>query len=286
MALSDYIPFWPGSRVPVVSVVRLTGVISSGGSLRQGLSLAGVASRLEAAFGVKRAAAVALIINSPGGSPVQSDLIGRRVRELARETNKPVFAFCEDVAASGGYWLALAADEIFANENSIVGSIGVVSAGFGLNEAIDRLGIQRRLYATGDNKGMLDPFSPEDPKHVERLRSIQDQMHAAFKEWVRQRRGARIRGEEDELCSGAFWTGGQALEYGLIDGVGDMRSVMRDRFGDKVRFRVFSQRPSLLRRLRLFGRSQGGGIEGAILDAPDAALAAIAERWLWGRFGL
>ncbi len=275
-------------RVPVVSVLRLAGVIGDHGPLQRGLSLRRITRQLDAAFAGRRTRAVALLINSPGGSPVQSDLIQQRIRNLAREKEKPVFAFCEDVAASGGYWIALGASEIHANANSIIGSIGVISAGFGFDKAIDRLGIERRVHVTGPRKGMLDPFRTEDPDDVAHLRQIQTEMFQRFCDHVRSRRGVKLKGDEDELFSGAFWTGEKALKLGLIDGLGDMYSVLRERYGEKLRFRTVSPRQGLLRRL-------GNGISGAPPDPFDPALAAdwaepllagLEARAHWHRFGL
>jgi signal peptide peptidase SppA len=272
-------------RAPIVSVIRLSGVIGDAGSIRRGLSLRSVAGPLEAAFSGRRTKAVALVINSPGGSPVQSDLIQQRVRDLSREKDKPVFVFCEDVAASGGYWIALAGNEIHANPSSIIGSVGVVSAGFGFEEAIAKLGIERRLYATGSKKGMLDPFQAEDPEHVSHLRTLQNDIFERFQAWVRERRGARLKGDADELFSGAFWTGSKALELGLIDGLGDMRTVMRERYGDSVRFRVHGPREGLLKRL---GLRPGGFLANADGTGgwADELLASIETRAYWNRFGL
>jgi signal peptide peptidase SppA len=263
---------------PTVAVVRLAGVIGGGGPFRRGLTLESLAPRLEAAFSDRRADVVALSINSPGGSAVQSDLIAGRIRALAAEKDKPVTAFCEDVAASGGYWLACAADEIYANASSIVGSIGVIAAGFGFTEALGRLGIERRLYAAGENKGMLDPFQPENPAHVERLKALQGEIHERFKAHVRARRGARLKGDEAERFSGAFWTGTRAKELGLVDDLGDLRGVMRARLGDKVRFRIYDERRPLLRRLGFATGDAAGLAEGLI--------AAAEERAAWARFGL
>ena len=263
---------------PTVAVVRLAGVIGGGGPFRRGLTLESLAPRLEAAFSDRRADVVALSINSPGGSAVQSDLIAGRIRALAAEKDKPVTAFCEDVAASGGYWLACAADEIYANASSIVGSIGVIAAGFGFTEALGRLGIERRLYAAGENKGMLDPFQPENPAHVERLKALQGEIHERFKAHVRARRGARLKGDEAERFSGAFWTGTRAKELGLVDDLGDLRGVMRARLGDKVRFGIYDERRPLLRRLGFATGDAAGLAEGLI--------AAAEERAAWARFGL
>lgn len=261
-------------KTPVVPVIRLAGVIAPGrGGFRPMLNLESLAPVIEAAFADKRAPAVALEINSPGGSPVQSDLIGRRIRALADEKKKPVVAFCEDVAASGGYWLALAADEIFANPNSIVGSIGVISSGFGFDRAIDKLGIDRRLHTAGEEKSLLDPFRPEDPRDVERLKEIQAAMHESFKAWVRDRRGPKLRPGEVDVFTGAFWTGARAAELGLVDGLGDLRTVMRGRYGEEVRLRRVGARRPLLSRL-------------GIGTLADDALAAVEERAAWSRFGM
>ncbi len=273
-------------RDPVVSVVRLTGVIGDARPLGRGLNLQGVAALLEAAFSGRRVKAVALVINSPGGSPVQSDLIQQRVRDLAREKDKPVFVFCEDVAASGGYWIALAGDEIYANPSSIIGSIGVISAGFGFEEAIAKLGIERRLHATGANKGMLDPFQAENPAHVEHLRALQDDIYQRFREWVRERRGARLKGDPEELFSGAFWTGAKALELGLIDGIGDLRSVMRERYGKHVKFQLLGPRRGLLSRLGFRPSGLVGIGDDWTAGWPEELLAGIEARAMWNRFGL
>lgn len=261
---------------PVVTVVRLSGVISAGGGLgRGGLNLAALAGTLKAAFAPRRLAAVALAINSPGGSPVQSALIARRIRDHAAERKVPVFAFVEDVAASGGYWLALAADEVYADAASIIGSIGVVSSGFGFAEALGRLGIERRVHTQGERKRMLDPFLPERPEDVARLEALQADIHAGFKDWVRARRESRLKAAEETLFNGDIWTGRQAVELGLVDGLGDLRTVMRTRFGDKVRLRPVGGRRTPWARL-FFPRGQ---------MAADV-LAAAEERLAWGRWGL
>jgi signal peptide peptidase SppA len=224
--------FWRRRR-SVVPVVRLSGVISQSGSLgRRGLSLETVEPQLKKAFSVKRAKAVAIIINSPGGSPVQSSLIGQRIRDLANRADVPVLAFCEDVAASGGYWLAASADEIYANPASVIGSIGVISAGFGFDKAIAKLGIDRRVYTAGEAKMTLDPFQPERDEEIDRLRGLQADIHKQFISHIEQRRGSRLKGAHDELFSGAFWTGQRALELGLIDGLGECRQTLLQRFGD------------------------------------------------------
>ncbi|WP_207477655.1 S49 family peptidase [Arenibaculum pallidiluteum] len=280
---------------PVVPVIRLSGVISAGGGLRPGIHLAALAGAIERAFAVPDRPAVALAINSPGGSPVQSALVAGRIRQLAEEKGVPVLAFCEDVAASGGYWLACAADEIWADPSSIVGSIGVVSAGFGFHALIDRWGIERRVHTAGERKALLDPFRPEDPEDVVRLKRIQVEIHDQFKDMVRRRRGGRLRAEESEIFTGDVWTGRRALELGLVDGLGDLRTVLRGRFGDKIRLRaVPTERRWLPRGLRLMGpgSGRGGGLIGAdrlgdwAAEVGHGVVAAAEERALWARYGL
>jgi signal peptide peptidase SppA len=273
------------SSAPVVSVVRLSGIIGQLGPLRRGLSLRGVAGQLERAFQPKRLRAVALAVNSPGGSPVQAALIFRRVRQLARKKDVPVLVFIEEVAASGGYWLACAGDEIYADENSIVGSIGVISASFGFSEAIKRFGIERRVHTSGEHKAALDPFLPEDAHDVARLKAIQTEVHESFKTLVRSRRGRKLRAAEDQLFNGDFWTGKRAQEIGLIDGIGDMRAVIMDRFGQDVRIMPIGERVGWLRR-RLGVRAEREAPE--MLGASFAAglIATLEERFLWSRFGL
>jgi signal peptide peptidase SppA len=269
-----------GKGAPVVNVLRLSGVIGRIGPARGiGLALDGLERTIERAFRGRRIEAVALAINSPGGAPVQCDLLARRIRAAADERKVPVIAFAEDVAASGGYWLACAADEIYAAPSSIVGSIGVISAGFGFHGMLERVGVERRVHTTGERKGMLDPFRPEAPADVERLKAIQTDIHAAFMDMVRARRAGRLRGDEAEIFSGAVWSGREALALGLVDGLGDLRSVMRARFGDNVRLRPVAVRRGLLQR-RL-----GVGPPGVAETAADL-LAALDEWALWKRFGL
>ncbi len=233
-------------RHPVVPVVRLSGVIASAGMLgSRGLSIETVAPLLHRAFGVRGAKAVALAINSPGGSPVQSALIAQRIRLLASEKNLPVIAFVEDVAASGGYWLACAADEILVHKASIIGSIGVISASFGFHEALARFGIERRVHTSGDRKSMLDPFRPESPEDVDRLQRLQRDIHDDFKDWVRERRGSRLQGDHDSLFSGEFWTGKRGVELGLADGIGELRATIQARYGAKVRLPLIAPRRRL-----------------------------------------
>jgi signal peptide peptidase SppA len=268
---------------PVVAVVRLSGAIGAVMPLRTGLSIAGTAPALERAFAMPGLKAVALVVNSPGGSAAQSHLIFRRIRALAQEKSTPVVAFVEDVAASGGYMVACAGDEIFADASSLVGSIGVVSAGFGLEGLIARFGIERRIHTAGRNKAMLDPFRPEQPEDVARLKEIHARVHGAFTELVRGSRGERLKGDADTLFSGLVWSGAEAVELGLIDGLGDVRSVMRERFGDKVVLQLIPMaRPGLL--ARLLGREPVPQVSG-LLD-PAATLAVVEERALWARYGL
>jgi serine protease SohB len=256
---------------PLVAVLRLSGAIGLGGPLGRGLDDEGLAPLIERAFSVRRLKAVALAVNSPGGSPAQSALIAARIRRLADEKKVPVFAFVEDLAASGGYWLACAADEIHADENSIVGSIGVVSAGFGFVDAIAKLGVERRVHTAGTRKTLLDPFRPENSDDVERLIRIQRGIHDNFIAHVRRSRGDRLRGDPEALFSGDIWLAAEAQALGLIDGVGALAPTMKARFGERTRFVVARPRRSLLQRL---------GAPGA-----DALIGAVEERALWARYG-
>lgn len=262
----------------MVTVLRLDGVIGAMGGLRAGLTIAGTAQLIERAFSLKPLAAVALVINSPGGAAAQSALIHGRIRALADEKKVPVIAFCEDVAASGGYMLALAADRIYAHPMSVVGSIGVISGGFGFDKAIEKLGIDRRIYTAGANKHRLDPFMPENPDDILKLRELQADIHAGFKAMVTERRGARLTAGEEALFNGDVWTGRQVVDLGLIDGLGDVRSVLRAEFGPKVRLIPIAHR----RRLFRFGPRLADGGRGIAGDA----LSTIEERGLWSRFGL
>ena len=266
-------------RGPVVPVVRLSGVIASGGLMgARGLSIESVAPLLAKAFKTRGAKAVALAINSPGGSPVQSALIAQRIRLLATENNLTVIAFVEDVAASGGYWLACAADEIVADPASIVGSIGVISSGFGFHELISRYGIQRRVHTSGGSKSMLDPFQPEKAEDVERL---QNEIHDGFKGWVRERRMPHLKGDEAMLFSGEFWTARRGLELGLVDSLGELRATLQQRYGKKVHLPVIQPRRRFLSRFGI-GSQMGAGID----QIGVSTLAAIEERAHWQRFGL
>jgi signal peptide peptidase SppA len=264
-------------KTPLVHVVRLHGTIGIGTPLKPPLTMEGLAETLERAFARKGIAAVALIINSPGGAAVQSALIHARIRALSAEKKIPVFTFCEDVAASGGYWLACAGDEIYADSSSIVGSIGVIAAGFGFVDAIGKLGIERRVHTAGESKAVLDPFQPEKPEDVERLKSLQRDVHEEFKTLVRTRRNGKLRGDEAEIFSGAFWSGRQALDLGLVDGIGHMRDILRARFGDRTEFKLIATPKGwALRRLGF----------GTAMDPASGLIDAMEIRALWGRFGL
>ena len=266
---------------PVVPVIRFDGVIAPR-QWRGALSMASHAAALDRAFGMKRAVAVAIAVNSPGGSPVQSSLLFRRIRALADEKHVPVFAFAEDVAASGGYWLALAGDEVYAEETSLLGSIGVVSSGFGFTRLIDRIGVDRRLYTAGDNKSLLDPFLPEQERDVARLTALQEDIHTAFKDHVKRRRAGKIDATDETLFSGEVMTGRLALQKGLIDGIGDLRSVLRARFGERVKLvPVASER----RRRWPFSRPRRG-IDAAGLGFVADLVDWLEARLLWARFGL
>jgi signal peptide peptidase SppA len=267
--------FW--RRGPVVPAIRLSGVIGNAGLVARGLTLAALERTIDRAFALRHAPAVVLLVNSPGGSPVQSSLIAARIRALAEEKKRPVLAFVEDVAASGGYWLACAADEIFADASSIVGSIGVVSAGFGFQEAIARLGIERRVHTAGQRKALLDPFQPERPDDLALLREIQREIHARFIDHVRGRRAGRLKGEDGELFDGRIWTGEAAVAHGLIDGLGEPRATIRARYGEKARLVPVNPRPGWLRRLRF--RAEPAHM----LEELFAVLEARAH---WQRFGL
>jgi signal peptide peptidase SppA len=278
------------NRGAVVPVLKLSGAIGMAAPLRPGLSLAALAGPIEKAFSMSRAKSVAVVINSPGGSPVQSSLLFKRLRQLADEKGKKIYVFCEDVAASGGYYLAVAGDEIYADASSIVGSIGVISASFGLDRAIEKLGISRRVYTAGTHKCSLDPFQPEKPDDIERLKTIQRNVHDVFIGVVKDRRVGRLRGPDAELFSGAFWSASDALELGLIDGISDVRTRMREVHGENVRLRVVPvERGWLSSRFRklpsVFGGSGLGTGSGGLAFADDL-VSAIEIRALWSRFGL
>jgi len=285
--LKGLIPAKLRRGVAVVPVVRLSGVIGAGTPLRPGMSLAGVAKTLERAFGTRNAKAVALVINSPGGSPVQSRQIYLRIRQLAAEKNLPVLVFVEDVAASGGYMIACAGDEIFCDPSSILGSIGVVGGTFGFQELIKKIGVERRLYTAGAHKAMLDPFLPENPDDVARLKSLQREIHAIFIALVKQSRGNRLKGNDDVLFTGEYWAGETSVSFGLADAIGDLRSTLRARYGDKVLTPVIAPASGLLS--GLLGRRSAGADAMGVLDGvaslPDELISALEARAIWAKFG-
>lgn len=285
--LKSYLPeAWTKSR-PLVPVLRFTGPIGMTMPLKPGLTLSTAASAIEKAFSMKGAKAVAIQINSPGGSAVQSTLIYKRIRALAEEKDLKVYVFAEDVAASGGYMLACAGDEIYADESSIVGSIGVISATFGFPGLLEKIGVERRVYTAGANKDTLDPFLPEKPADVKRIKAIQQDVHAAFIELVKSRRGDKLKKADKELFTGEFWSGKTAQELGLIDGLSDLRSKMREVFGEDVRFKLVTPSTSWFRRKRgVFAR--GSGFDFSLWPDGLAAdvISAVEARALWSRFGL
>jgi len=271
--------------IPVVPVVRLSGVIGFSTPLRPGLTLASVAKPLDRAFAWPRARAVALLINSPGGSAVQSHLVFQRIRQLSAEKKLPVLAFVEDVAASGGYMIACAADEVFADPSSIVGSIGVIGASFGFTKLIEKIGIERRIYTSGVNKAMLDPFLPENPEHVTRLKAIQEEIHASFIDLVKSRRGAKLNGADENLFTGEYWAAQKGRELGLVDRIGDLRSTLRERYGEKV------ETPLVTAKTNWFGRTSPGlgARVGDLIERPgltDELISSLEARAIWARYGL
>ncbi|AII07074.1 MULTISPECIES: S49 family peptidase [Rhodococcus] len=276
--LADKLPdAFGGSRAGVVPVVRLQGMIASGGAgFGRVLSAESVEEPLRRAFTTHGAKAVALLINSPGGSPTQSEYIAARIRQLATEHELPVLAFCEDVVASGGYWLACAADEIYATATSVVGSVGVISAGFGFSELIDRLGIERRLHSAGEAKARLDPFFAEKSEDVQWLEQIQEGIHDEFRDWVVGRRGDKLRADGAELFNGDVWLGRRAVELGIVDGIGTLREVVEKRFPDAT-LEMTGPRRSLFAKL---------GLPAAGWDEVAAAIVGAASaRVAWSRYG-
>jgi signal peptide peptidase SppA len=283
----EFIPARLRRGTAVVPVVRLSGVIGAVTPLRPGMSLAGVARTLDRAFAIKNAKAVALVINSPGGSPVQSRQIYLRIRQLAAEKKLPVLVFVEDVAASGGYMIACAGDEIFCDPSSILGSIGVVGGSFGFQGLIQKIGVERRIYTAGAHKAMLDPFLPENPDDVARVKALQREIHAIFIALVKQSRGDRLKGTEDVLFTGEYWAGETSVSLGLADAIGDLRSTLRARYGDKVSTPVIAPASGMLS--GLFGRKSAGAGTRSELDGvaslPDELISALESRAIWAKFG-
>lgn len=267
------IPFL--NRPPRVAVIRLSGAIGTGGQFGQGLNDAALSPLIERAFARKGLAAVALAINSPGGSPAQSSLIAARIRRLADDRKIPVHAFIEDVAASGGYWLACAADHIWVDATSITGSIGVISAGFGFPELIARYGVERRVHTAGESKSFMDPFRPERAEDVGKLNALLEQLHTVFKKYVLARRGLKLAADRD-LFTGDIWVGTDAVAVGLADGLAHLEPKMKELYGDKTRFLRLDLRKPWYRR---FGASMGAGVV-------SETLASVEERALWARYGL
>jgi signal peptide peptidase SppA len=285
--LKEFLPARFRRGTAIVPVVRLSGTIGAVTPLRPGMSLASVARMLERAFATRNAKAVALVINSPGGSPVQSRQIYLRIRQLAAEKKLPVLVFVEDVAASGGYMLACAGDEIFCDPSSILGSIGVVGGSFGFQELIKKIGVERRLYTAGAHKAMLDPFKPEDPDDVARVKALQGEIHAIFIALVKQSRGSRLKGAEDVLFTGEYWAGETSVSLGLADAIGDLRSILRARYGDKVKTPVVAPAAGMLSGLlgrKSVGASALGRLDG-IGGLPDELISALETRAIWAKFG-
>jgi signal peptide peptidase SppA len=283
----EWLPARLRRGVAVVPVVRLSGLIGAVTPLRPGMTLAGIARTLERAFAMRNAKAVALLINSPGGSPVQSRQIYLRIRQLAAEKQLPVLVFVEDVAASGGYMIACAGDEIFCDPSSILGSIGVVGGSFGFQELIKRIGVERRLYTAGEHKAMLDPFLPEDRDDVARLKAIQREIHTLFISLVKHSRGARLKGSDDALFTGEYWAGTTSVSLGLADGIGDLRSTLRARYGEKVLTPVIAPATGLLS--GLFGRRAPGtgslSLSDGLTGLPEELISALESRAIWAKFG-
>lgn len=266
----------------VIPVVKLSGIIGQGSNFNAGLNITSAAGPLEKAFAHEDAPAVAIAINSPGGSPVQSNLIFKRIRQLAEEKEKKVLVFVEDVAASGGYFIAIAGDEIIADPSSVVGSIGVISSGFGLNKAIEKLGVERRVYAAGKSKSTLDPFMPEKKEDIAHLKQLQEEIHETFIDVVKSRRADVLKEDDDTLFNGLFWTGKTALSLGLIDGLGDMRSTLKERYGEKTKMKLISAKKGFSFR-RIFG---GSVDENMARNFGEGLIGSVENRAHWARFGL
>lgn len=263
-----------------IPVVRLHGTISAEQRPNR-INIEMVNPILEKAFAIKSAPAVAIVINSPGGSAVQSRLVSKRIRELATKHEKQVFVFVEDVAASGGYFIAVAGDEIYADPSSIVGSIGVIMATFGFEEAIKKIGVERRIYTAGKNKSTLDPFMPEKQEDVDRIKMFETDIHQVFIDWVKSHREGKITAGDDDIFTGEWWTGERAVNLGLIDGLGDVYEVTREKFGDKVKLKWIEKRKSMFPSLP-FGLGSSISQQGVANDL----VAAIDDKALWSRFGL
>lgn len=281
---------WPLKRAPVVPVIYLSGPIGMVTPLRPGLSINSLTEPLEKAFELSKIPSVVVVVNSPGGSAVQSSLILKRIRALAEENEKKVYVFCEDVVASGGYYIALAGDEIYAEPSSIIGSIGVITSGFGFSKAIEKLGIERRIYTAGRSKSILDPFLPEKSEDVERLADLQRDAHDVFISVVKERRTGKLNGADTELFSGAFWSGRKAVELGLIDGISDVRSKMRELHGENVRLKVVPlERGGFLSRLKRLPSFEDYTKHNSSFERysfSDDFISSLEKRALWSKYGL
>ena len=259
-----------------IPTLRLSGIIGQAGFMRSGLSISALDKLIDKLFSDKKSPAIALIINSPGGSPTQSSLIAEKIINKAKENDKKILAFVEDVAASGGYWLACASDEIFIDTNSILGSIGVISPGFGFVDLIKKMGIERRVYTSGKSKSFLDPFKKEKEEDINRLRDIQEQIHENFISYVKSRRGSRIQEKNfEEVFSGLFWVGEKAIELGLADGIGSIHEIITKRFGKKAKIKFIDQKKSFLQKK----------LSTSLIDT-DKLISSIEEKALWSKFGL
>ena len=268
------------SKTINIPTLRLSGVICQAGSFRAGLTISSLNKLIDKLFSDIISPIVALIINSPGGSPTQSSLIAEKIIAKSKEKNKKVIAFVEDVAASGGYWLACSADEIFIDQNSIIGSIGVISPGFGFVNLIKKIGIERRVYSSGKSKSFLDPFKPEKKEDINRLKKIQEQIHENFISFVKSRRGKKIKkNQEKEVFSGLFWVGNKALDFGLVDGIGSMNTILKDRFGKNYKIKYIDQKKSFIQ------RKLSSSLSGSILNAEEL-IDKIEEKSLLSRYGL
>ena len=269
------------TKKPIVALIKLSGIIASESRLgsKGSLNLNDLSDSLTKAFSFKNVKAVALLINSPGGSPVQSALISNRILELSKEKEVPVYCFVEDLAASGGYWLSCAGDKIYAMESSIIGSIGVISAGFGAVEAIKKLGIERRVYSQGKNKGLLDPFLPEKKDDIDQILSIQKDLHKQFIDWIKIRRGKRLKGKDEELFNAGIWSGKTSKELGLIDGIGDYYTVMKNVFGKDIKFKDFSKKTSWFKQ-KFFSQSKHEVNSGLVNDV----LNNLEQRLIWSKY--
>ena len=274
----SFLPMYRKSK-PTIAILNLTGVIGRMSAMKSGLSLDSLNQLIEKAFKIKNLTAICLIINSPGGSPVQSELIAKRIRTLATEKKVPIYSFVEDCAASGGYWLACAGDQIYASASSIVGSIGVISAGFGFTEAISKLGVERRVYSEGRNKSILDPFMPVQKEDISIIKKIQKQVHEHFIDYVKERRIGKLTQEDDILFNGEFWSGNTALDYGLIDGLDDMYNFIKKKYGD-VTFKYINEKQSWIK------KKLGIGDQGIIKEFSDSLIESVDNRVKFDKFNI